>query len=141
MSLSMSFRVIPCYPNYWAHDVSRQYQLARVNPVIVSFFCKLFTVHSGILAHENSFTTLDFAEDATYKARSSFSKAAVEALLSGCNLNVRFIPNLLRMPNYWSPELYSHCGSGGALASIGQCRFLMSRSSLTFPLRLLLPAA
>lgn len=126
MSLSTSFRVILCHPNHWANDVSHQYQLARANLVIVSFFCKLFTVHSGFLAHEDSFTTLDFAEGATYKARSSFSKAAVEALLSGCNLNVRFIPNLLGMPNYWSPELYSNCGSADALASIGQCRFLMT---------------
>lgn len=92
----------------------------------MSFFCKLCTVHSGPLAHGDSFTTLDFAEDATYKARSSFSKAAVEALLYGCSLNARFVANLLGMPNYWSPELYSHCDSEGALASIGQCWSLMS---------------
>lgn len=60
------------------------------------------------------FTTLEFEQDATYKARSSLSKAGVEALMSRWNLNELFIPDLLGRPNYWSPELYSSSNSGGA---------------------------
>ncbi|MCJ1464647.1 hypothetical protein MMC07_003260 [Pseudocyphellaria aurata] len=94
-------------------------QLDQTNRVIVFFFCKVFAVRSQrILVYKNSFPTLELAEDATYKARSSFSKDAVDALISVCNLNVLFVPDLLGRPNYWSPELYSTSDSGGALESI-----------------------
>ncbi|KAI9721200.1 MAG: hypothetical protein M1812_002361 [Candelaria pacifica] len=61
---------------------------------------------------------LDTAEDATYRARSSFSKAAVEALIYNCDMNILFLPDLLGRPNYWCPELYSSSSSDGTLKSI-----------------------
>lgn len=91
-----------------------------------SFFCELPPSFCGkALAEERSFTTLQFAQDATYKARTSFSKASVEALISRSNLNALFIPDLLGRPNYWSPELYSSFNSGGASETIGKSSFLM----------------
>ena len=78
-----------------------------------------------VLADERSLTTLEFEENATYKARSSFSKAAVEALMSRWNLNALFVPDLLGRPNYWSPELYSSSNSGDSPDAVGKSSFLM----------------
>ncbi|MCJ1230832.1 hypothetical protein MMC12_007506, partial [Toensbergia leucococca] len=64
------------------------------------------------------FATLDFAESATYRARSSFSRVAVEALISRWQLNDLFMPDFLGRPNYWCPELYSSSGSEGALGIV-----------------------
>lgn len=97
------------------------------NAITDSFFCELSPWFCGrALADEHSFTTLEFAQDATYKARTSYSKASVEALISRSNLNALFIPDLLGRPNYWSPELYSSSNSGGAPENIGKSSFLMS---------------
>lgn len=105
-----------------------------------SFFCELPPSFCGkALAEEHSFTTLQFAQDATYKARTSLSKASVEALISRSNLNALFIPDLLGRPNYWSPELYSSFNSGGASETIGKSSFLMPWSVFIFLPRLLLP--
>lgn len=80
-----------------------------------------------MLADEHSFTTLEHAQNATYKARSSFSKAGVEALMSRWNLNALFIPDLLGRPNYWSPELYSSSSNSGDVPdTVGKSSFLMS---------------
>jgi hypothetical protein len=67
----------------------------------------------------SSFTSLNFAEKASFKAQSSFSKVAVERLLSLWNLNSLFVFDLLGRPDYWSPEVYSYADSEGNLERIG----------------------
>lgn len=66
------------------------------------------------------FPTLEFAQNATYKAISSFSKVGIEALMSCWKLNDLFIPDLLGRPNYWCPELY---GSPNSLETPGIVEF------------------
>lgn len=70
-------------------------------------------------AYRKSFNALEFAEDATYRAKTSFSRAAVEALITNFNLNVLFVPDLLGRPNYWAPELYSRSDADGKLECLG----------------------
>ncbi|MCJ1272789.1 hypothetical protein MMC21_000578 [Puttea exsequens] len=64
------------------------------------------------------FPKLDLEQNASYKARSSFSKTSVENLVSSLGLSTLFIPNLLGWPNYWSPELYSTFDSSGTLETV-----------------------
>ncbi|KAI9891091.1 MAG: hypothetical protein M1814_003290 [Vezdaea aestivalis] len=73
---------------------------------------------SEYLVHLNSharapslFSTLSFEEQATYRAKSSFSKEVVQTLIDDHDLNALFLPDLLGRPNYWSAELYSNCGA------------------------------
>ena len=79
-----------------------------------------------MLGNEFSFATLEAEQDATYKGRSSFSKAGVEALMSHWSLNALFVPDLLGRPNYWSPELYSSSSFGAAPDTVGKSSFLIA---------------
>ena len=128
----MLLRVVLRRAHHRTNPASRLYRLTAATPATVSCSCQLFIVCSGLLLTEGSLTTLDFADGAKYKARSSFSKAAVDALISSCNLNPLFVPDLLGRPNYWAPSLYSTYDGKGNLASVGQSRILLFYFVLTF---------
>lgn len=67
---------------------------------------------------EYRFAPLTNEPEATFKAKSSLSKAAVEVLISQGHLNPLFVPDLLGRPNYWNPELYSPLDQCGSATSV-----------------------
>lgn len=88
--------------------------------------------------NQPSFTTLEFSLNATYKAQTCSSKASIEALMDRCDLNVRFIPDLLGRPNDWSPEIYSASPTEVVPGAVGRSCHPCIQSTLTLLHRLLL---
>lgn len=70
--------------DHQGNGASHQWLISMSNEGIGPFFllCAPSLLFGKALANEHSYTTLDYSENATYKARSSFSKAGIEALMS-----------------------------------------------------------